>query len=63
MNNAELPIDIPEHLQYEGNDPVVARRSGKERDEHLRVQLLLQWPTSLFKNVEVDAKYVHHPDR
>jgi vacuolar-type H+-ATPase subunit F/Vma7 len=55
LNNAEIPITIPEHLQYEGNDPVVARRIGKERDEHLESSYYCN--LSLFKNVEVDAKY------
>ncbi|WP_395399183.1 UvrD-helicase domain-containing protein [Pseudoduganella sp. UC29_106] len=35
MNNSGIDVVIPEHLQYEGKDPITARRIATERDHYL----------------------------
>jgi superfamily I DNA and RNA helicase len=55
LNNSGIEIDIPEHLQYDGEDPIVARRIAGERDNYLESTYYSN--LALFVGEEVKTMY------
>ncbi len=55
LNNAGIEIEIPENLQYDGKDSVVARRIAEERDHYLESTYYSN--LTLFENEEIKTIY------
>lgn len=55
LNNAEIAIDIPENLNYEGEDPVVAKRVAIERNRYLESEYYGN--VGIFDGVDVETRY------
>lgn len=55
LNNASIEMVIPDNLQYDGEDPIVARRIAGERDQYLEKNYYSN--LSLFENEEIKVKY------
>lgn len=55
LNNSGIEIEIPEHLQYDGTDPVVSRRIAGERDHYLESTYYSN--LALFEGEEVKTVY------
>ncbi|OEZ65335.1 UvrD/REP helicase [Janthinobacterium sp. HH103] len=55
LNNSGIEIEIPEPLQYDGNDPITARRIAGERDRYLESTYYSN--LALFDGEEVKTMY------
>lgn len=55
LNNSGIEIKIPENLQYDGDDRVIARRIAGERDQYLETNYYSN--LNLFKDKEIKTMY------
>lgn len=55
LNNSGIEIEIPESLQYDGTDSIVARRIATERDHYLESSYYSN--QSLFEDEEIKTVY------
>lgn len=55
LNNSGIEIEIPDALQYEGTDPVVARRIAVERDQYLEATYYSN--QAVFEDEEIKTFY------
>ncbi|MCX7256457.1 MAG: UvrD-helicase domain-containing protein [Polaromonas sp.] len=55
INNSGIEIEIPKSLQYEGNNPAIARRIAAERDRYFEAEYYSN--LRIFEGAEIKTKY------
>lgn len=55
LNNADIPVEVPEHLRYDGNSRDIARKISLQREQYFEDTYYSN--TRVFEGVEINAKY------
>tara|TARA_R110000851_G_C13098912_1_gene567936 strand:- start:5071 stop:7032 length:1962 start_codon:yes stop_codon:yes gene_type:complete len=55
LNNSDIPIEVPEHLRYDGTNRDIARKISLQREQYFEDTYYSN--TRVFEGVEIDAKY------
>lgn len=55
LNNSDIPVELPEHLQYDGTNREMARRTALQRDQYFENTYYSN--LKIFEGAEIKTKY------